>query len=504
MDPRKQEMANSVKNTKKKLKVGILGYGEVGRAIAKFYQNPRFRKRFGGQAKIKDLNRDDGLKGVEILHICIPWGDNFIKIVRKEIKKIKPKLTVIHSTIAPGTTKKLALSLPKEISGMVVHSPIRGIHPYLYQGIKTFVKYIGTDSKRAGELAKKHLEDLGIKTKVFIPSVTTEIGKLLDTFYYGLCIAGHGEMKKICDKEGVDFEKAVTDFNETYNKGYTKLNKPNVIRPVLYPPREGFGGHCVLENTVLLRESIPQISLATDFILGVGKDQKSIREEKPYLNKTWLYTEYWGKGRSTEDIGKQFGVTGENISAVMKRRGIPIRDRKWTKQQLDMIKRLAEKGETFKAIAQELESAGKTYNAIRNTAYKVLKIKSAYNPAIRDEETRRKISASLQGISEEDWDGFKETINALIRKSVSYQNWRESVWKRDRYTCQKCGARSGQGRAVYLVVHHIKSFGRNSDLRINTSNGITLCRKDHLEFHKRYGFGNNTKKQLREFLSLQI
>jgi len=36
----------------KKINVGILGYGEVGKAVAKFYKNP----------KIKDLKRDDDLE----------------------------------------------------------------------------------------------------------------------------------------------------------------------------------------------------------------------------------------------------------------------------------------------------------------------------------------------------------------------------------------------------------------------------------------------------------
>ena len=229
-------------------KIGILGYGEVGRAVAKFYGSAG-----SPQAKIKDLKRDDGLEGVEILNVCIPWSNNFLKIVQKEIKKIRPELTIIHSTIAPGATRKLVLSLPKGLR-MVVHSPVRGIHPYLFEGIKTFVKYIGTDSKKAGKLAKKHLESLGIKTKVFSPSVTTEIGKIFCTSYYGLCIAWHGEMKRICDKLRVNFEKAVTDFNKTYNEGYKKLGMENVVRPILYPPKRGIGGHCVLPNTEVLKK----------------------------------------------------------------------------------------------------------------------------------------------------------------------------------------------------------------------------------------------------------
>lgn len=227
--------------------IGILGYGEIGSSLAKFYKNP----------KIKDLKRNDGLQGVEILHICIPWSDKFIDIVKKEIKEIKPKLTIIHSTVPPGTTKK--------IGGMVAHSPVRGVHPHLYEGIKTFVKYIGADNKKAGEMAKKHLESLGIKTKLVYPSKTSELAKLFCTTYYGLCIAWHGEMAKICKKEKVDFNDVVTELNKTYNEGYAKLGKKNVIRPVLFAPENGIGGHCVIPNAKILKKYYK--SKAIDLIL---------------------------------------------------------------------------------------------------------------------------------------------------------------------------------------------------------------------------------------------
>ncbi|MFH1401620.1 MAG: hypothetical protein ABIG40_01525 [Parcubacteria group bacterium] len=247
--------------------VGILGFGEIGQAMAEFYDSadaPRI--------KIKDLNRDDDLRDVKILHVCIPWSEKFVQIVKNEIKKAKPALTIIHSTVAPGTTLRLAQGKQKT---MVVHSPVRGVHPHLFEGIKTFVKYIGTDNKEAGKLAQKHLENLGIKTKVFMPAATTEIGKLLDTAYYGLCIAWHGEMKKICDKLGINFEEAASDFNQTYNEGYKKLRKTNVLRPVLYPPENGIGGHCVISNAGILKKYFK--SEALNLILKYKPKNKSRR-----------------------------------------------------------------------------------------------------------------------------------------------------------------------------------------------------------------------------------
>jgi len=228
-------------------KIGILGYGEVGQSVAKFYKNP----------KIKDLERDDGLKKVEILHVCIPWTPDFVKVVKKEIKDISPNLTIIHSSVAPFTTKK--------IGGMVVHSPVIGVHPNIYKGIKTFIKFIGTDNKKSGQLAKKHLEELGIKTKLVEPSVTTELAKLFSTSYYGVCIAWHAEMKKICDELGIDFKTTVTDFNKNYNEGYKKLGKANVVRPVLYAPEDFIGGHCVVPNAKILSKFFK--SEAIDLIL---------------------------------------------------------------------------------------------------------------------------------------------------------------------------------------------------------------------------------------------
>jgi hypothetical protein len=219
-----------IKNSNSIKLIGILGYGEVGQAIAKFYPKSKIR--------IKDLRRNDDLKGVEVLHICLPWSKNFIKISKKTIGEANPKLTIIHSTVAIGTTKK--------IGGMVAHSPIRGVHPELYKGVKTFVKYVGADNKKAGEVAKKHLEGLGIKTKLFIPSATTEALKLWDTTQYGWMI---------------DFNAVYLEANKTYNEGYKKLGKNEVIRPYLrYMPGK-IGGHCIISNCHLLDSEIAKIIL---------------------------------------------------------------------------------------------------------------------------------------------------------------------------------------------------------------------------------------------------
>lgn len=66
------------------------------------------------------------------------------------------------------------------------------------------------------------------------------------------------------------------------------------------------------------------------------------------------------------------------------------------------------------------------------------------------------------------------------RKTAKYKNWRDEVFKRDNFTCQKCGQVGG-----VLNAHHIKPFSKYKKLRYEVSNGITLCYKCHLVEHKR-------------------
>jgi len=95
----------------------------------------------------------------------------------------------------------------------------------------------------------------------------------------------------------------------------------------------------------------------------------------------------------------------------------------------------------------------------------------------------------------------KTDESKIWRTRQEYKDWRNGVFKRDGWTCQKCGARSGNGKAIYLHPHHIFNFSTHTDLRFSADNGITFCKKCHKEFHHKYGTRNNTREQIVEFLS---
>lgn len=125
------------------------------------------------------------------------------------------------------------------------------------------------------------------------------------------------------------------------------------------------------------------------------------------------------------------------------------------------------------------------------------------------EETRKKMSQSRKGVkfSEQHrknlsgeknyrWKGGITPVNQRERNTFAYKTFRSKVWKRDDYTCQKCFVRGGN-----IVAHHVINFSKDKNLRLDVDNAITLCEKDHNQFHKIYGKEDNTREQLIEFLT---
>ena len=231
----------------------IVGNGNIGSALKKVLDKRGGENRKSGMIDILDNNYQEKVRDTKCknLHICIPYSKGFIKNCLRYIEYFTPNLCVIHSSVPVGTTEKINNMSPNNT--YIVHSPVRGQHPKLVESLKLFIKYVGTDDIGAYFATKREMSN--IKTEWIKSSKTTELGKLLSTSYYGICISWHREMERFCKHFGVDFEDTVSNFNKSYNAGYKKL-RPNVVRPVLTPPKGMIGGHCVVQNAKLLSKQL--------------------------------------------------------------------------------------------------------------------------------------------------------------------------------------------------------------------------------------------------------
>lgn len=219
----------------------VIGGGEIGKSL---------KNVLGSVYKvfIRDIQEDDEVNAnwYRVIHICYSYSSQFIEITKEYITKYKPELTIIHGTVAPGTTAKLGRG--------VVHSPINGRHPHLEEGIKTFTKFVGGNDVFSVFKAIHHLNAAGMTTQAMANSTTTELAKVLCTRRLGLSVIEMKEAARLCEQYGVPFQEVFTEWNNSYNDAYSKLGEYRFIRPVLYPMPGEIGGHCVVPNLELIPE----------------------------------------------------------------------------------------------------------------------------------------------------------------------------------------------------------------------------------------------------------
>lgn len=216
----------------------IVGMGEIGKSLEGV---------LGDHYVVMTKDKKDVFDGnivdeVGVMHICFGYSPNFLKEVRRLQKWIKPKFTVVHSTVPVGTCRKVN----------AIHSPVIGQHPFLEVGIKTFEKMLGGES---ASLVADYFRRAGLKVVLFDKPETTEAAKLYLTEYYRACIEFAKRVKAYCKENDLNFSEVYRIPNNIYNQGYKKLGFEEFMRPVLQPIMTEIGGHCVMPNSKLIKMS---------------------------------------------------------------------------------------------------------------------------------------------------------------------------------------------------------------------------------------------------------
>ncbi len=250
-----------------------IGYGEVGKAISQICEDSGFDVfMIDKELKINEIEElEKSVKeniSFKATHINFPYfNEDFINYVVEYSIKYPTELIIVNSSVPVGTTEKIY----KRTGIECIHSPIRGVHPNLYKGIKTFVKYIGPTSEKSKELAESHFKKLKLKTRVMKSSKETELAKLLSTTSYGIWIVWTSYIKNLCDNNNIDFGDVHNEWTKSYNNGYQKLNMKDVSRPILYPCDDKIGGHCVIPNSDLIQKNLLMLTDMQDMIKKIKK-----------------------------------------------------------------------------------------------------------------------------------------------------------------------------------------------------------------------------------------
>jgi hypothetical protein len=213
----------------------IVGIGEVGGALAQVLEcvQPVLRL---------DLEPQEFADPIGVMHLCFPYisRHQFESAAADYIKRFSPHLTIVNSTVVPGTVRSIA----GRTGTRVAYSPIRGKHAKMVQDLLHYTKLVAAPASEMAELAEEHFRNAGFKTRRFSRVETLELAKLAETTYFGVLIAFAQELNRLADKAGADFSEALDFFDEIEFLPRTR-----------YFP--GFiGGHCVIPNIHLLERVV--------------------------------------------------------------------------------------------------------------------------------------------------------------------------------------------------------------------------------------------------------
>lgn len=212
-------------------KVMVVGLGEIGKplleVLSKHYET----------VGIDITPPLDLPEQVDVMHVCYPFRiQDFTGETIRYIQRFKPKVTILNSTVAVGTTRFIA----DRASAKVVNSPVRGKHIRMAADLLHYDKFVGALDAESADQVARHFQGAGMKTRVLSSPEATELAKLTETTYFGLIIAWAQEVERYCDQLGLNYDEIVSIYEEV----------PFFPRVKYFPGV--IGGHCVMSNIEIL------------------------------------------------------------------------------------------------------------------------------------------------------------------------------------------------------------------------------------------------------------
>jgi UDP-glucose 6-dehydrogenase len=211
----------------------VIGLGEVGGALAEVLERTRPVLRL-------DLEPQQFEAPIAVMHICFPYQSRgqFETAAIDYIRRLRPTVTIINSTVVPGTLRSVA----EATASRVAYSPVRGKHAHMAADLLHYTKFVSALDADSAELAAEHFRLAGMKTRTVSRPETLELAKLAETSYFGVLIGFAQELNRYCEKLAADYSQAADFFEEiAFLPGQRYF--PGFI-----------GGHCVVPNIHLLRQ----------------------------------------------------------------------------------------------------------------------------------------------------------------------------------------------------------------------------------------------------------
>jgi UDP-N-acetyl-D-mannosaminuronate dehydrogenase len=211
----------------------VVGQGEIGKPLQNILS--RAYRCIG-----VDIEPVEVVLPCSTMHICYPYQiPDFVETTVAYIRKYRPELTIINSTVVPGTTRRVH----KQSGAKVAYSPARGKHVRMEEDLLRYKKFAAGIDDISSLRALEHLQAAGFRTDRFRTPEIGELAKLVETTWLGILIGWAQEVERFAEPYGASFEEANALVQEV-----------DFLPSHIFPG--WIGGHCVMPNIELLQESM--------------------------------------------------------------------------------------------------------------------------------------------------------------------------------------------------------------------------------------------------------
>ena len=224
-----------------KKKVGVMGVGMVGGAVAKVFEKPILFDPYKKLGSLKELNTAD------IIFVCVPTpydekrGGFDLSIVKEAIEKLQgSKIVIVKSTVVPGTTELFQKKYPQhkflfipeflteETADQDMRYPDRQIVGYTKQSYSV-----------AGDLM--HMLPMAPFERI-MPATEAEMVKYFGNTWFSTKVVFANQMYDLCQALGVDYDTVKDSAAADKRIGRSHL-------VVLHKGYRGYGGKCLPKDT---------------------------------------------------------------------------------------------------------------------------------------------------------------------------------------------------------------------------------------------------------------
>jgi len=275
-------------------RIGIVGFGFVGRAIAHGFALHADIKMYD---KYDDsyFSLEETVRDSEFVFLCVPTPMdesgkqdplNVLEAVSDIVKvSNEQKIVIVKSTVVPGTGRRLAAQFPGH--SFVSNPEFLTERSYRLDFINASRIILGSDNAEVLDRVEGMYRTRFTHTPIYKTTWEgAEVAKYMANCFFALKVSYMNEMFEVAEKIGVPYDQLRDMFLADYRIGNSHVDVPG------HDGLKGFGGKCFPKDMKAFIKWGEENSLSFLTLRAAEMVNKRVREEKDWEKIKGATTKY--------------------------------------------------------------------------------------------------------------------------------------------------------------------------------------------------------------------